>query len=708
MQYTLVAEHISKSFTLKTGQKLTALDDVSVRVRPGGLTALVGPDGAGKSTLLRILVGLLTSNTGSLLFNGHPFTKSNPELQKHIGYMPQRFGLYEDLTVQENLDLYADLKGVGLLEREKRYQELLAMSAMEPFRERLAGRLSGGMKQKLGLICTLISPPKLLLLDEPTVGVDPLSRRELWEIVERLTSQSGMSVVVSTSYLDEADRCDEVALLFEGKTLAYGSPESIRQHAQTVGKTKGIAQLAQPVSPQSSRSLQAALLNVPGIIDAVPQGGGVRFIHGPLTEAQNALLVSCLNGAQVSEVSGNLEDSFMVLLREHMRVCQSAGTTKDVKNGAEDTEPTNAKATEATEGEEKGLTEVIQQFLFSSLNDDTSLAVAGEGHSRNCIGSVTATSKSDMAKEEKIENSSRAGANGDGSRSETTGRSDTGKGDPIIQTKNVSRLFGDFIAVNDVSFSVYRGEVFGLFGPNGAGKTTTFRMLCGLLPASKGSLYVAGVDVRKAREAARRRLGYVAQRFSLYGPLSVGENLEFFAGAYGLRNTLKKRRIRAMVTEFSLEQYLNMPAENLPGGYKQRLAMAVGLLHEPAILFLDEPTSGADPLARRDFWKRISKLADQGVTIIVTTHFMEEAEYCDRILIQDRGVMLALGTPEEIRAQAAGISDSMPAIQSMPTKYIAPLQAMPPIITMGAMPTMEDAFIHIVAKARAADKEMSP
>ncbi|CAK7053536.1 MAG: putative multidrug ABC transporter ATP-binding protein YbhF [Desulfovibrio sp.] len=587
MQYMLLAENICKSFRVKNGQSVTALDSVSVRVRPGGITALVGPDGAGKSTLLRIFTGLLRPDAGTLIFDGQTFTEKSAELQAHIGYMPQKFGLYEDLTVQENLDLYADLKGVALAEREERYRELLAMSAMQPFRQRLAGKLSGGMKQKLGLICTLIAPPRLLLLDEPTVGVDPLSRRELWEIVERLTKRSGMAAIVSTSYLDEANRCDEVALLFEGKTLAYGPPESIRRHAD------GMGYLARPAASETPRALQARLLKTPGIIDAVPHGGAVRFIHPPLAEEQNASLRSCLNGAEVNKVPASLEDSFMLLLQNYTR-------------------PPG----------------ILEQAQTPS----------------------TPTRNGSPAREE-----------------------------PIIRTENVSRFFGDFIAVSDVSFSVYKGEVFGLLGPNGAGKTTTFRMLCGLLPASKGSLHVAGVNVREAREEARRRLGYVAQKFSLYGPLSVRENLEFFAGAYGLRGQRRNARIQEMVTEFSLERHLQTPAENLPGGYKQRLAMAVGLLHEPAILFLDEPTSGADPLARREFWLRISGLADQGVTIIVTTHFMEEAEYCDRILIQDSGIMLALGTPEEIRAQA----------EQKP----------------GASATMEDAFIDIVARARNAKKE---
>lgn len=599
----LSVENISKSFKMNTGHTLTALDSVSFNLRSGGIVALVGPDGAGKSTLLRIVAGLLRPDSGRLLFEGQQNHGGNAEQQDQIGYMPQKFGLYEDLTVQENLDLYADLKGVRTEEREARYQELLTMSAMEPFRKRPAGKLSGGMKQKLGLICTLVLPPKLLLLDEPTVGVDPLSRRELWEIVERLTSGSGMSVIVSTSYLDEAAKCAEIVLLFEGKTLAKGTPESIKN------RTEGMSYLVKPSANKKPRSLQAKLLEIPGIIDAVPQGGAVRFVCNSSTKKQNGALQLLLQDMEVKKVPSRLEDSFMLLLRSHIK--QSENTVKPVSSS-------------------------ISVNRFS-----------------DCESSHTSSTSFDSI--------------------------DENKNDPIIQTKNVSRFFGDFIAVNNVSFSVYPGEVFGLLGPNGAGKTTTFRMLCGLLPASKGSLHVAGIDVREAREEARRRLGYVAQKFSLYGPLSVRENMDFFAGAYGLRGQHKKRRIQEMIAEFSLEQYLQTPAENLPGGYKQRLAMAVGLLHEPAILFLDEPTSGADPLARRDFWKRISRLTDQGVTTVVTTHFMEEAEYCDRILIQDSGIMLALGTPEAIRAKA----EHKPGIE----------------------PTMEDAFIDIVAKARAAKKE---
>lgn len=559
-----------KTFRPKNGE-VKAVQNVSLSVRPGAITALVGPDGAGKTTLLRLLAGLLRADAGQI--------QRETDLHEAFGYMPQKFGLYEDLSVAENMELYADLRGLPRAERTTRFADLLIMADLTPFTDRLAGRLSGGMKQKLGLICALVRPPKLLLLDEPTVGVDPLSRQELWRMVADLATQ-GMGVVMSTAYLDEADRCDEVLLLHEGEVLERGTPAALRELA------RGCSWVAVPARGDSCRVLQARLLDDPTIMDAVPRAGAVRVVcrQTPPTKA--------LWGASVHPVEPELEDSFMLLLKERVTLTAASG--------------------EATAG------------VMASQNTNPA--------------SITSISSA------------------------------------IITLSHVTKRFGNFVAVNNVSFSVNRGEVFGLLGPNGAGKTTTFRMLCGLLPASEGELFVAGVNVREAREQARRHIGYVAQKFSLYGPLSVRENLEFFAGAHGLRGATGQRCMAAVIRNFELESHLDTPAADLPGGCKQRLAMAVGLLHEPEILFLDEPTSGVDPLARRAFWKRITALAKAGVTVVVTTHFMEEAEYCDRVLIQDGGVMLALNTPARIRA-LAGEGDAH---------------------------TMDDAFIAIVRAARQA------
>ena len=468
----ITATNISKSFYDKASKKeIVALENINIAIPYGKLTALIGPDGAGKTTFLRMVCGLVVPSSGTLDVLGIDVTANPQKVQDRISYMPQKFGLYEDLSVSENMNLYADLHSVPLEERKERFARLLEMTGLAKFTERLAGKLSGGMKQKLGLACTLVRSPELLILDEPTVGVDPLSRRELWEILQQLVADEGLTVLVSTAYMDEAELCSKVIVVEEGKVLYDDAPENLQE-----------------------------------------------YMHPPNEE------------------------------------------------------------------------------IF----------------------------KKERTISDKV----------------------------IIEVKNLVRKFGDFVAVDDVSFQVHEGEIFGLLGPNGAGKTTTFKMLCSLLPASSGELSVAGVNLRTARTRARTNIGYVAQKFSLYGTLTVDENLEFYGGAYGLNDKRLAERMRDVKEQFDLLEMSDKEAGELPGGYKQRLSMAAALLHEPRIIFLDEPTSGIDPLARRNFWQQITELAAEGKTIIVTTHFMEEAEYCDRIMIQDQGKMLAIGTPSEIRAQA--------------------------------------------------------
>ena len=570
---------LSKRFVVGKNAAIVALERVSIAARRGALTALVGPDGAGKTTLMRLIAGLMRPDAGELEVLAIDAAAEPQQIQDRISYMPQRFGLYDDLSVQENLDLYADLHGVTLAEREERYPRLMSMTALAPFVDRLAGKLSGGMKQKLGLACTLVRAPELLLLDEPTVGVDPLSRRELWEIVHGLVRHDGLSVLVSTSYMDEAALCEGIVVLHEGRVLATGEPEEIRKHAERR------TWLASPPPGLPPRRLQVQLMSHREVIDAVPQGGRVRVVSSERR-------APAVHEAVLEPVPARFEDGFMILLRQER----------------------------------------------SDALIPTRLRPEGDG----------------------------AGAN--------TPLTDEKDREMVIEVRDLVRKFGDFTAVNHTSFNVHRGEIFGLLGPNGAGKTTTFRMLCGLLPATSGALQVAGADLRRARAEARQRIGYVAQKFSLYGNLSVRENLEFFGGAYGLRNSTLRGRIAWAVEQFELAPLLSLAAQDLPGGHQRRLAMAAALLHEPEILFLDEPTSGADPLARREFWARITGLAAAGVTIVVTTHFMEEAEYCDRIMIQEAGKTLALGTPEEVRMHAARDG--------------------------ATIDTMEEAFIAIVETAR--------
>lgn len=557
----VVAQGLCKKFTGPDGMPLDAVKDISLEVARGRLTALVGPDGAGKTTLMRLMAGLLRPDSGSLTVLGLDAVRDAQEIQSRISYMPQRFGLYEDLSIQENLDLYADLYGVARDVRPQRFARLLQMTDLKNFVTRPAGKLSGGMKQKLGLACTLVRMPDLLLLDEPSVGVDPLSRRDLWIILEQMIAEEGLSVLVSTAYMDEAERCERVHVFNRGVQLAEGTPETLRE------KVSGLAFVALPHADEPARDLQARLIDAPGrIVDAVPSGGEVHFIRR--SHASGDDLADLLEGCPARPREAQLEDAFMFLLREHEN---QARNPERAQGGVE-------------------------------------ASVAG------------------------------AAASG--------GMSDA----PVIVVRDLVRKFGDFTAVARTSFDVRRGEIFGLLGPNGAGKTTTFRMLCGLLPATSGHLEVAGVNLRKARATARRRIGYVAQKFALYGNLTVRENLEFFGGAYGLRGRVLRERIRVIEDQFDLEP--SAQSGILPHGYKQRLAMAAGLLHEPRILFLDEPTSGIDPLARRAFWRTITALSQSGVTIIITTHFMEEAEYCDRIAIQDAGHLLALGTPRQVREEA--------------------------------------------------------
>lgn len=573
------AEGLTRRFTGPDGRPLVALDRVSLSVPRGQLTALVGPDGAGKTTLMRMMAGLLAPDEGSLHVLGLDVTRDAQAVQDRISYMPQRFGLYEDLSVQENLDLYADLHGVPQAVRRERFARLMAMTDLARFTARPAGKLSGGMKQKLGLACTLVRSPELLLLDEPSVGVDPLSRRDLWEILLQLVRDEQLSVVVSTAYMDEAERCTHVHVMNAGHVLANGTPQALAQRAQ------GLTFVATPPVGMAARMLQARLLDAASAaVDAVPRGGQVRFIRRP--DVDEAALRPMLENVEVHPRPAELEDAFMLMLRQH---AEAAG-------GQSSSEGLPAAGADRT--------------LQGRRNDEPTAPAAVTDHA-----------------------------------------------EPVIVVRDLVRRFGDFTAVASTSFEVRRGEIFGLLGPNGAGKTTTFRMLCGLLPATSGSLQVAGANLRVAPARARARIGYVAQKFSLYATLTVRENLAFYGAAYGLHGRQLTERIEAMLQRFDLDP----AAESglLPAGYRQRLAMAAGLIHAPDILFLDEPTSGIDPLARRAFWRTITVLSAQGVTIVITTHFMEEAEYCDRIAIQDAGRMLALGTPRDVRTQAGEAGSDM-------------------------------------------------
>ncbi len=540
-------------------RSVTALEGVTATVAPGQVTGLVGPDGAGKTTLMRMIGGLLRPDDGHISVFGLDSVGEAHEIQSMIGYMPQRFGLYEDLTVGENLHLYADLQGVARVDREDRFAGLMRFTGLDPFVGRLAGKLSGGMKQKLGLACVLVHPPRLLLLDEPSVGVDPVSRRELWSMVYALVDR-GVSVLWSTAYLDEAERCREVLLLREGRLIAAGRP------GEFAARLAGRVYVAS--GGGDKRRLVAALGRRPEVRDAVLKGANVRLLLAtPPTPRELEDLGRELAGpgaspAVLKPMSPQFEEAFIDLVREPPDAAADAGAAPEV---------------------------------------EAAPPAAGDAAD-----------------------------------------------DMVIEVSGLVRRFGDFRAVDGIDFTVGRGEIFGLLGPNGAGKSTTFKMLCGLLPPSEGKALVLGIDLGRAAAVARRKIGYMAQKFSLYGNLSVIQNLRFYAGAYGLGGRRRKARTAWALDEFGLGAEADTISDTLPLGFKQRLSLACALLHEPGVLFLDEPTSGVDPLVRREFWARINAMAAAGVTVVVTTHFMEEAEYCDRIGIIYRGRLVALGPPRQI------------------------------------------------------------
>ncbi len=512
---------------IKTFGSTTAIDDLSLEIEKGKITGLIGADAAGKTTIIRLIIGLLTPDSGEIqTLKLNPFTQKQ-ELTLKIGYMPQKFGLYEDLTVLENLKLYANLKNVKISprhvgERDRKrgnsIEKLLEFTSLTPFQNRLAGALSGGMKQKLGLACTLLGNPEFLVLDEPSVGVDPISRKDLMKMVRDMISPE-TTVLWSTAYLDEAHSFDTAVVLDKGKVIYNGKPHDLAP------------------TPQEFEE-------------------------------------------KVIELMG--------------------GYKKEKSMIAENYTPLDVEM------------------------------------------------------------------------------------DCTVVADNLEKRYGNFYAVKNNSFCIKKGEIFGLLGPNGAGKSTSFKMMCGLSKPTSGTAKIMGIDILKNPEKARSNLGYMAQKFSLYGSLTVRQNLEFFAAAYGIKFLERKKRVEEIIDVFNFKEVENQKSQDLPLGFKQRLSMACALIHNPPILFLDEPTSGVDVVTRRDFWNHITSLAKKGVTILVTTHFMDEAEYCDRISLFYKGETIAVGTPKELKQKTLEIH---PSLQPSPTRG------------EGELPTMEEAFITLIKES---------
>jgi len=548
------------------------------------LISLTGPDGAGKSTLLKLICGIIAPDCGEIKFAGFIPSGENKEFVRANGYMSQSLGLYEELSVWQNLNIFAGLKGLDLKSGEEYLRGLLRCVGLLSFKDYAVDSLSGGMKQKLGVACAIAAKPRLLVLDEPTVGVDPLSRRELWAIVREYLDQSGAKCIFSTAYFDEAADADLTLILLGGKIIAQERAAKIT--AALRDRTFRIcSEDYQSLARRLMFKTQRFLKNSP-LIDICPRDGSVDLL------SEEPISLRDLQGFLNASLSGSGEDRG----GENFKISnENEGIKFNESGGAKfKLSPREASLEDA--------------YIFLNKAE---IGAANFGYEKKSFDAAQT----------------------------------------VIKVRDVSKKFGSFTAVENTSFEVKKGEIFGLLGPNGAGKTTTFRMICALLGMSGGEISVMGEDLRYAKSAIRSRIGYVSQKFSLYKKLSCYQNLEYFGRSYGIGGVALKRRIEELLSEFGLQRLRDETWQNLPFGAGRNLSMACALIHRPEILFLDEATSGADPLSRRLFWNRINALARTGVSVIVTTHFMEEAEYCDRFLIQDRGKILALGSPDEVCVQ---------------------------------------------------------
>ena len=556
------ASNLEKTFTDNTN----AIKKINFSIFSGKITGIVGPDGAGKTTLIRMLTGLLAPTFGELKVLNYNMPNTSSDFLQQIGYMPQKFGLYEDLTVYENLKLYSDLQNIE--NSNSRIDELLTFTSLKKFQDRLAGKLSGGMKQKLGLACALIKKPKLLLLDEPGVGVDPISRIELWEIVQKLL-EDDIAVIWSTSYLDEAQNCDEVILLNEGNCLYQGTPQNLKENM------KDRVFLISGIFLQKRETL-TKILEQDEILDAVLVGSKIRINLKKNTTLSKEFIYKLGENVKIEAIEPIFEDCFVDIL--------------NIKTKAH-----------------SQLVENMKNIEKSSLK--------------------------------------------------------------LIEAKSLTKKFGNFIATDNIDFEIGNGEIFGFLGPNGAGKSTTFKMLCSLLTPTFGTAKVLGEDLYKSNSNIKNSIGYMAQKFSLYGNLKIKDNLDFFSGIYGLKNKKREEKIEEMIEIFDFKNYLHLNANSLPLGIKQRLSLACSVMHEPKVLFLDEPTSGVDPITRKEFWTHINGMVKKGVSIMVTTHFMDEAEYCDKIMLIYKGKNIASGTPDELKALVGPNASMQDAFITLVKKY---------------------------------------
>jgi len=531
-----------------------AVRGVDLDVQPGEIFGLIGPDGAGKTSVFQILGGVMPATSGEAEMLG----RSARTARSYVGYLTQVFSLYHDLSVAENLRYMGQLRRLPVDQIDERGNRYLVMFGMDRFRDRLAGKLSGGMKQKLSLACALIIEPKILLLDEPTTGVDPVSRREFWDALANLSGQ-GITIMLATPYLDEAERCTRIAFMHEGQIHQTGTPRELRDHL-------GLQRLI--VRASNLRRAEDLLDETKGIDDAQRFGDHLDVMVKDATLGEQvtreALRSERIEVESIETALPTLENTFVAMLR-HV--------------------------------EDEVRAKPFPEKREFQKRDPEAIA----------IGAL-----------------------------------------------ELSKTFGNFSAVNQVSLNVKYGEVYGLLGANGAGKTTTIKMLCGLLEPTGGVAELAGERGSLRSSSVRQRVGYMSQKFSLYDDLTIEENLDFFSGVYQVPIS-ERREKKDWVLSFSgLQGRGKQMTGSLPGGWKQRVAFGAAVMHEPSVLFLDEPTSGVDPLARRAFWKMINSFADRGMGVLVTTHYLEEAEQCNRLGLMVAGELVAQGTPSGLKAAQPG------------------------------------------------------
>jgi ABC-2 type transport system ATP-binding protein len=560
MDLVIRVENVSKSY-----KELRALDDVSLEVERGQIFGLIGPDGAGKSTLIHIITGVLSAKTGKVTVLGKDVLQNPESIKTSIGFLPQGLGLAlaQELSVEENINFFAQINKVDIATREKRKELLLAATQLNPFSDRPAKNLSGGMKQKLALCCTLIHEPELIFLDEPTTGVDPISRRDLWILINNMVREKHLTVFLTTSYMDEAARCHQIVLMHNGKIIEAGRSDLLP--AKLDGKFA-------EVNTANQHQALKVLRKMPQVQMAYPVGERINMIYKDTDpEAIKAYAKTCaVDLKSVEECPAGIEDIFLSKISK----------TKEEVNEA-----------------------AFEEFFKE------------KSQSTNSAANLSAYSE-------------------------------------MIKVENLEKRFGSFIAVNKVSFSVKRGEIFGFLGPNGAGKTTTIKMLCGLFPPTSGKGMIAGLDLFKQSFQIKKSIGYMSQKFSLYRDLTVAENIELYGGIYGVPYKELNARRDLILKIADLQGKGSLIAGDLPMGIKQRLALGCAIIHKPECIFLDEPTSGVDPIARRIFWDIIFILSRKmNVTVLVTTHYMDEAEHCDRVSLMTRGELVALGLPCELKAE---------------------------------------------------------